>query len=160
MFAPVAFGLNPGQKDEITEDVTSIGLIGVPNPAMSGPYVPAGSSTVQDVYGLWLGKLEVSFTQRAIWTSRLRPKQTNLPNLGPTPEPFGFSLEFSIVGPNPPVEGSEGGGEVATQTEPNPAKWKRVDFEALSLSELKCAEKQLNEAKETFKDNSDVSTAI
>ncbi|KUJ11541.1 uncharacterized protein LY89DRAFT_674124 [Mollisia scopiformis] len=134
MFAPVPFGLNPGQTSVITEDVTSIGLIGVPNPAMTGPYLPTDETTVQDVYGMWLG---------------------------PTPEAGGFSIEFNIVGPYPPAEGEDRASKAAaTDTKTKSVKWKRVDFKALSLSELNCAERQLNEAKETFQDNDEASKLI
>lgn len=64
MFSPVPVGLNPGQTSVITNDVASIGLIGVPNPAMSGPYLPGDESTIQNVYGMWLGK--ATFTWRHV----------------------------------------------------------------------------------------------
>lgn len=58
------------------------------------------------------------------------------------------------------MEGEERASKAAaTGAKSKTVKWRRVDFTALSLSELKCAERQLKEAKETFQENDEVSKA-
>ncbi|KAH0843056.1 hypothetical protein AYO21_08754 [Fonsecaea monophora] len=139
MFNPSGYGLNIGQTDVVNNLVVdSIGLLNLP-PNMAGPYLPEDSSTISDVYGMWLG---------------------------PAPDEGGFSIEFSVVGPYPPAEGVRSGEAArastttATTTEPDASmappksvKWSRVKFAALSLDELKCAERQLKEAQDRWKDN-------
>ncbi|KAK7573203.1 hypothetical protein V3481_018381 [Fusarium oxysporum f. sp. vasinfectum] len=127
MFNPSGFGLNPGATSVVGNMVVSeIGLIGAP-PNMAGPYIGAGG-TIDNVYGMWLG---------------------------PDPDIGGFSIEFSVVGPYPPLkEGDKAPvSNTASAEVGSKVKWTRVNFDELSLRELKCAEEKLSKAKSNYESN-------
>jgi len=57
MFDPTGFGLNAGQTSVVEDemDVSAIWITGVA-PNIAGPYLPGAGGTIQNVYGIWLGK--------------------------------------------------------------------------------------------------------
>ncbi|KAF5250087.1 hypothetical protein FANTH_4640 [Fusarium anthophilum] len=117
VFSPSLITLSPEASRVMYGVINEIGLPGAPI-EMAGPYVCTGGS-LSSVYGMWIG---------------------------PDAVPGGYSIEFSVVGPYPPLEdGAEapsGSTEAGTKI-----TWTSVNFDQLSPEELKCAEGKLSKAE-------------
>ncbi|KAF5982763.1 hypothetical protein FBULB1_4120 [Fusarium bulbicola] len=122
VFSPSLITLSPEASRVMYGVINEIGLPGAPI-EMAGPYVCTGGS-LSSVYGMWIGP---------------SPK-------GPDAVPGGYSIEFSVVGPYPPLED---GAETPSGSTKAGTKitWTSVNFDQLSLEELKCAEGKLSKAE-------------
>ncbi|KAF4503390.1 hypothetical protein FAGAP_343 [Fusarium agapanthi] len=131
VFSPSLTALSPEATRVMYGVINEIGLTGAPI-EMAGPYVCTGG-TLSSVYGMWIG---------------FSPK-------GPDAVPGGYSIEFSVVGPYPPLE--DGAEAPSSSTEAGTKiTWTSVNFDRLSLEELKCAEGKLSKAESDNGNNEEI----